>query len=294
MAGWPRRKARIDKSRLKGIPGSTSSASRFRNAHRGFHPLLPTGRNSASDEKHGREASPKSLPITTSRGPILTGPDSFRNYRRYHQSSETVSPSMGSGHWPGMRYTPVPPVPFLRKSSGKSDRRPADSAGVNGPTEGRISGRAAATSSRNLTAPRLGAPIWQVQLNLPLVCLDPRSGRYLGRKATYPSWVGLRYNDLDPERSIAQRYDAVDRLSVRMQPGHVLSGHHAHGHQRVSNAPEAQSLRWARRRPCASLLPSRPDRHRVPSPSRQPCSGTSPQFSWFLRSLDSRPTHIRC
>src|SRR5271163_4327550 len=76
--------------------------------------------------------------------------------------------------------------------------------------------------SRNLTALRLGAPIWQVQLNLPLVCLDSRSGRYLGRKATYPSWIGLRYDDLDPEPSIAQRYDAVDRLSVRMQPGHLL------------------------------------------------------------------------
>jgi len=150
----------------------------------------------------------------------------------------------------------------------------------------------AATSSRNLTAPRLGVPIWPVQLNLPLVCLDPRSGRYLGRKATYPSWVRLRYDDLDPERSIAQRYDAVDRLSVRMQPGHVFSGHHGHGHQRVSNAPEAQSLRWARRRPRASLLPSRPGR--APGPLRQPCSGTSRQFLWFLRSSDSRPTRVRC
>jgi hypothetical protein len=47
---------------------------------------------------------------------------------------------MGSGHWPGMRHTSAPPVPLLKKPSGKSDRRPADSAGVNGPTEGRISG----------------------------------------------------------------------------------------------------------------------------------------------------------
>jgi hypothetical protein len=40
-----------------------------------------------------------------------------------------------------MRHTPVPPVPFLRKLSGKSDRGPADFAGVNGPMEGRKSGR---------------------------------------------------------------------------------------------------------------------------------------------------------
>ena len=133
-----------------------------------------------------------------------------------HTTPRKPSSQHGFGALAGHTSHPVPPVPFLRKLSSKSNRRPAASPWVNGPTEGRISGGRAATSSRNLTAPRLGASVWQVQLNLPLVCLDPRSGRYLGRKATYPSWGGLRYNDLDPERSIAQRYDAVDRLSVRM------------------------------------------------------------------------------
>ena len=138
MAGWPRRKARIDKSRLKGIPGSTSSASRFRYVH---HPLrrrvemVPATRNTVERPVRNRCPSPQaaaqSLRARTVSETIIT-----------HQSSETVSPSIASGHWPGMRHSPVPPVPFFRKSSGKSDRRPADSAGVNGPTEGRISGRA--------------------------------------------------------------------------------------------------------------------------------------------------------
>jgi hypothetical protein len=54
-----------------------------------------------------------------------------------------------------------------------------------------------------------------------LVRRNPRFGLCLGREARDMGGVRIRDDDLDLERSIDQRYDAVDRLSVRMQLNHV-------------------------------------------------------------------------
>ena len=56
---------------------------------------------------------------------------------------------------------------------------------------------------------------------MQLVRRDPRFGFCLGREALDMGRVRIRDDDFDPERSIDQRYDLVDRLSVRMQLNHV-------------------------------------------------------------------------
>ena len=136
MAGWPRRKAQIDKSRLKGMPGSTSS---FRHVLRGFHPLrrrveMVQTRNTVERPDRNRCLSPQAVAQSSRAWTVSETIGGIT-----HQSPETLSPSMGSRHWPGMCHTPVPPVPLLRELSGKATAGPRHLQGLMGQTEGRIS-----------------------------------------------------------------------------------------------------------------------------------------------------------
>jgi hypothetical protein len=98
MAGWPTREARIDKSRLKG----------FRAQH------------------HPPRDFDTYIEVST---PFADG----SQWCQRHQSPETVSRQHRFEALAGHASHPSSTRSIFEKTSGKNDRRPAASAGVNGP-----------------------------------------------------------------------------------------------------------------------------------------------------------------